>query len=125
MLVTAHLFDRSSPLLAGLATFATSLAAYLATLLVSIVLYRVSPFHPLAQYPGPTWRKVSMLVPAYQSVSGNRHKQIDELHRKYGDVVRTGTSTLRHTSSPIRVLADPTVATIQDPMSYASTTQSW
>ena len=122
-LTTALLFDRSFPLSTLSQLSATSIATFLAALVLSIVLYRVSPFHPLARFPGPTWRKVTMLVPAYQSISGNRHKQIDELHRKYGDVVRTGPSTLRHACGPIRVLAD-TVATIQDPTSYASTTQS-
>jgi hypothetical protein len=37
-------------------------ALFHATLVGSIVTYRLSPFHPLAAYPGPTINKVSQLV---------------------------------------------------------------
>ena len=40
------------PLLLSYATFYT-------TLILSVVLYRLSPFHPLAKYPGPVPAKIS------------------------------------------------------------------
>ena len=56
-----------------------------------IVLYRLSPFHPLARYPGPIAYRLSMLVPAFSSMTGKRAKYYRALHKRYGDIVRIGT----------------------------------
>lgn len=42
-------------LMAALISFVT----YLGTLLLSIVLYRIAPYHPLAKYPGPFLNKLT------------------------------------------------------------------
>lgn len=67
---------------------------YLLTLSSSIVVYRLSPFHPLARYPGPILARVTRLWALYQSASGKSHERYYALHEKYGDVVRTGPNHL-------------------------------
>jgi hypothetical protein len=63
-----------------------------ATLFSSIVLYRLSPFHPLARYPGPVLAKCTKLWAVYQVSTGKMHLVFSDLHEKYGSVVRTGRS---------------------------------
>ncbi|KAJ5905858.1 uncharacterized protein N7473_002774 [Penicillium subrubescens] len=62
---------------------------YLTALFSSITIYRVY-FHRLSHFPGPKWARVTKLWHAWKS----RHRQnflvLSELHRKYGDFVRTG-----------------------------------
>ncbi|KAL1734679.1 cytochrome P450 [Schizophyllum commune] len=67
---------------------------YLGTLLCSIVLYRLSPFHPLAGYPGPILCKITKLYSAWISLGGKQHFHYRRLHEKYGDVVRVGPNEL-------------------------------
>ncbi|KAH8108260.1 high nitrogen upregulated cytochrome P450 monooxygenase 2 [Phellopilus nigrolimitatus] len=59
---------------------------YLA-LATSIVVYRLSPWHPLARYPGPLFAKVSK----FWDCNHVYHKQ---LHDRYGPYVRTGPNEL-------------------------------
>ena len=95
---------------------------YFATLVGSIVAYRISPFHPLANYPGPFVAKISKLwmvcpfIPAssvcslwadgptqlFISSTGKPHEYYARLHEKYGDIVRIGGSP----PSPIHCGAD-------------------
>ena len=70
--------------------FRFSALTYLATLALSITLYRISPFHPLARYHGPWLSKISMLGPALQSTTGRRNRFIKRMHELYGDVIRIG-----------------------------------
>ncbi|KAF7351056.1 High nitrogen upregulated cytochrome P450 monooxygenase 2 [Mycena sanguinolenta] len=63
---------------------------HLATLTLSVVLYRLSPLHPLWHIPGPISLKFSNLVIAYHSVRGKRHDYMEKLHRRYGKIVRIG-----------------------------------
>ena len=91
-------------------------AVFYTSLVLSVISYRLSPFHPLAKYPGPVLAKVSKLwfvstdermikrlVPmihrfkAHLGWQGKQHIHYRNLHKKYGDVVRVGTSgfTLR------------------------------
>ena len=67
---------------------------YLATLVISTVVYRLSPFHPLARYPGPIGPRMSKFWMAFKCLGGSQHRYIQSLHHKHGDVVRTGTFTL-------------------------------
>ena len=64
--------------------------AFFATLGSSITLYRVSPFHPLARYPGPLPAKISMLWHIWKAWDGKQHLYIEDLHHRYGDIVRIG-----------------------------------
>lgn len=72
---------------------------YYATILVSILVYRLSPFHPLAEYPGPILCRVSKFWMAWVSSEGKQHKYYRDLHDKYGDVVRIGQSSFLYSSS--------------------------
>jgi hypothetical protein len=74
-----------------LSAFLTTFTVYWATLSASIVVYRLSPWHPLAKYPGPLICKVTKFWFAFLSLRGKQHIYYDELHAKYGDVVRVGT----------------------------------
>lgn len=60
------------------------------TLATSILMYRVSPWHPLAKYPGPLLCKLTKFYLAYIALGGKQYIYYSELHRKYGDVVRIG-----------------------------------
>lgn len=66
-------------------------ATYLAALCTSIIIYRLSPVHPLAEYPGPTVFKITKLAGAWASWSGHHHLILKSLHDEYGPVVRIGT----------------------------------
>lgn len=63
------------------------------SVVTSIVLYRLAPWHPLAGYPGPLLCRVSKLYPAFVSLGGKQHIFYTQLHAKYGDVVRVGASS--------------------------------
>jgi hypothetical protein len=69
-------------------------ATYITTLLVATALYRLSPFHPLARYPGPTIGKLSKFWLARIALSGKQHTYYKALHEQYGDVVRVGPNEL-------------------------------
>ena len=66
------------------------------TLVTSILAYRVSPWHPLAKYPGPHLCKLTKFHLAYVSLAGKQHLYYYELHQKYGNVVRVGRLNLLH-----------------------------
>ncbi|KZV69241.1 cytochrome P450 [Peniophora sp. CONT] len=69
-------------------------AQLLLTLVASTVAYRLSPYHPLARFPGPVINKATSLRIMYVVATGRRHLYIEDLHRKYGKFVRTGPNTL-------------------------------
>jgi hypothetical protein len=81
----------------------TSLVAvvHLGGIVIFTVLYRISPFHPLAAYPGPFINKVTSLRLLMVVYSGKRHLIITEWHERYGRFVRTGVSTLPSIFEPI------------------------
>lgn len=64
--------------------------AFYASLLSSIVLYRLSPLHPLAKIPGPRLHKISKLWSVWICWKGRQHTEFKAMHDKYGPVVRTG-----------------------------------
>ncbi|OBZ68798.1 hypothetical protein A0H81_11369 [Grifola frondosa] len=67
-----------------------SFGTYLSVLVSSILMYRISPFHPLAQYPGPLLNKLSKFRLACVAGSGRQYLYIQKLHERYGDIVRIG-----------------------------------
>ena len=64
--------------------------AYGGALMFFTLVYRLSPFHPLAKYPGPVIAKTSKWWAAYMSGRGDIHRYYKCLHDHYGDVVRIG-----------------------------------
>jgi hypothetical protein len=77
-------------------------ALYWSGLVFFTLAYRLSPFHPLAKYPGPVLAKSSKLWSAYLSAIGDQHRCYKRLHDCYGDVVRIGSR--QHPPSSIRDL---------------------
>ncbi|KAI0753167.1 high nitrogen upregulated cytochrome P450 monooxygenase 2 [Daedaleopsis nitida] len=71
-----------------------SYIVYWITLSLSILVYRLSPLHPLARYPGPLGCKVSKLWMAIISRPGYQHRYYKVQHERYGDVVRIGPNEL-------------------------------
>ncbi|EIN11080.1 cytochrome P450 [Punctularia strigosozonata HHB-11173 SS5] len=69
-------------------------AIQLAVMATLLVLYRISPWHPLATFPGPLSYKITNLRYAEVVASGWRHKTIRSLHEQYGDIVRIGPNSL-------------------------------
>jgi hypothetical protein len=70
------------------------LSAYIVfgfTLCSSIIIYRISPWHPLAHIPGPTIYKFTKLWGMWVFSGGNQHTVNKALHDKYGPFLRTGT----------------------------------
>ncbi|EKM55975.1 uncharacterized protein PHACADRAFT_209483 [Phanerochaete carnosa HHB-10118-sp] len=61
---------------------------YHASLLSSITVYRISPFHPLARYPGPLLAKVTRWYLTFIAVGGRQHVVTRRLFEQYGDAVR-------------------------------------
>ncbi|KAF7295570.1 hypothetical protein MIND_01097000 [Mycena indigotica] len=68
--------------------------AFYVSLSASIVIYRVSPFHPLAKYPGPLVCKATKLWTLGISIRGYHYLYLKKLHDKYGPYVRTGPNEL-------------------------------
>ncbi|KAF8069222.1 cytochrome P450 [Lyophyllum atratum] len=67
---------------------------FLTTLASSITLYRISPFHPLAKYPGPFLGKVTQFWSCWVQWNGHQHLVTRALHDKYGPFVRIGPNEL-------------------------------
>lgn len=71
---------------ATLSTF----SVYYSLIALLAALYRLSPLHPLAKYPGPILNKLSKLRMTWESSKGKQHLYYSELHKIYGDIVRVG-----------------------------------
>ncbi|KIK41727.1 hypothetical protein CY34DRAFT_24266 [Suillus luteus UH-Slu-Lm8-n1] len=74
--------------------FACVYLLYYSTILLSVITYRLSPWHPLARYPGPILCRVSKFWLAWVSRDGKQHIYYSRLHQTYGDVVRIGPNEL-------------------------------
>lgn len=77
-----------------------TVVVYFSILIGSIIAYRVSPFHPLAKYPGPLLAKLSKLWMVFVSSTGKQHEYYARLHERYGNIVRTGPNEV--------IIRDPT-----------------
>ena len=68
-------------------------AAYSTALFSSIIIYRIF-FHPLRHFPGPKAMGISKLAHVFRSRKLDNQHQMDQLHRDFGDFVRTGPNEL-------------------------------
>lgn len=75
-----------------LSAIAAIFSAYWAFIIIYTIAYRLSPFHPLAKYPGPLLCKVSKLWVSHIASTGKYHLYAKELHDQYGEMVRIGGS---------------------------------
>jgi hypothetical protein len=82
---TVHPHAPSLPL-----AIAGTFVSYYSLIVFYIATYRLSPFHPLAKYPGPIKNKLSKLTSAVAASTGKQHIYYNKLHKQYGDVVRVG-----------------------------------
>ncbi|KAJ7633027.1 high nitrogen upregulated cytochrome P450 monooxygenase 2 [Roridomyces roridus] len=82
------LFAISAPI--SLARILITYVTFLSTLSASIVVYRLSPWHPLAHIPGPVLYKITKLWSTRIVASGQSHRVTKALHEDYGGFVRTG-----------------------------------
>lgn len=95
------------------------LAACLISVVGCAITYRLSPFHPLAKFPGPLLWKTSGLFLAHQSWRGYRHLVLDELHSKYGEYVRIGPNHLSiKSASALKILYGPGPNAFEKSYSY-------
>lgn len=74
-----------------------ALTAYVMGLFSSITIYRLF-FHPLRNFPGPFWARVTALYMPISVARQERHSRaawnIDRLHGKYGEYFRVGPNVL-------------------------------
>lgn len=75
------------------AVFTTYISFWLLIVILTVG-YRLSPFHPLAKYPGPLLCKISKGWVAYVVAGGGKaHIYVHELHKQYNsDIIRIGQS---------------------------------
>lgn len=66
------------------------LAAAWLTYRIAVALYNISPFHPLAKFPGPKRAAASYLYEAYHDWwrVGMYGKVIVHMHEQYGPIIR-------------------------------------
>ncbi|KAM3421658.1 hypothetical protein BST61_g2043 [Cercospora zeina] len=62
------------------------------------VLYNISPFHPLAKYPGPLSWRASRIFASYHHSTGDLYQRIAAIHEKYGPTVRIAPDELSFTA---------------------------
>jgi hypothetical protein len=73
---------------AGITTLVAA-ASFNASLIISILTYRVF-LHRTRRFPGPFMARVSKFYSVFLARTLHYNKEVEKLHEKYGDFVRTG-----------------------------------
>ncbi len=89
----AILYQQGQTLSNTLAQVTPIALLYLAGLYTSLVTYRLF-LHPLNKFPGPFGARLSKLWLSAQLKDGDAFRKVQQLHEKYGDFVRIGSSNL-------------------------------
>ncbi|KAI0331702.1 cytochrome P450 [Cubamyces sp. BRFM 1775] len=78
----------------ALEAWTLSFGIYWGALLLSLTIYRASPFHRLGCYPGPILCRLTGLRMVLASLGYRPHVYLQALHEQYGDIVRIGPNEL-------------------------------
>ena len=65
-------------------------AMYICSIWVSMLIYRISPYHRLFAFPGEMSWKLTKFTQCWKNRSFGGFRVLDELHQTYGEYVRTG-----------------------------------
>ncbi|KAL1676329.1 cytochrome P450 [Schizophyllum commune] len=96
MTAATYSFGTTGATLVTALTSATAFnVVFFSTLLTSITAYRLSPWHPLAHFPGPYGAAISKwwLVRCIL-LKGGRHLELQRCHQQYGPWLRVGPNEL-------------------------------
>ncbi|KAJ3925841.1 MAG: cytochrome P450 [Lentinula lateritia] len=63
-----------------------TLLIFIGSLLSSLIIYRLSPLHPLYGFPGPVLLRISRLASFKILFTGKQHEIYQQLHEKYGPI---------------------------------------
>ncbi|KAI0059097.1 cytochrome P450 [Artomyces pyxidatus] len=69
-------------------------SVHLSVVCLSILMYRLSPYHPLAKFPGPAVCRLTPLWNVWLARNGQQQTAYKALHDRYGPVVRVGPNRL-------------------------------
>lgn len=89
LLPVTVLLTHASLLEASKVLFQTE-CVFLLSLSFSITLYRFSPYHRLAAFPGPWMWRWTKLTQAFANRHSRGFEALDRLHQRYGEYVRIG-----------------------------------
>lgn len=78
--------------------FADELYNQILLVLAVKAVYNISPFHPLAKYPGPLLWRASRLPASIHHARGDLYQCIAAAHREYGKTVRIAPDELSFSS---------------------------
>ena len=87
------LYQRGEVLSKAVALVAENTLSFLAGLYTSLMIYRLL-LHPLNKFPGPMEARISSFWLSGQLKDGDAFRKVYELHEKFGDFVRVGSSDL-------------------------------
>jgi hypothetical protein len=93
-LFSTERYTHGASTLSALSSTAATISCHVVALIASAVLYRLSPFHPLARFPGPLINRITSLRLVQIVASGKRYQIVNDLHKRYGVAVRTGPNTI-------------------------------
>lgn len=109
-ILVSRLGDKSIP--AALPVVISVATSFLAGIYSSLLAYRIF-LHPLNKFPGPFAARISSFWYTTQVLNADAHFKLLDLHHKYGDFVRVGSSDLSiaHPQGPHAVYGPGTKCT--------------
>ncbi|KAL7966625.1 cytochrome P450 [Trichoderma sp. SZMC 28014] len=116
ILIAGNVYLAGYSLVLSLARALFVATTYNAGVVISIFIYRAF-FHPLNRFPGPFWAKLSRFYAMNAAAKRvQAYKDIQNLHNKYGDIVRVGPRELSvNRPSAINVIYEHPTRTTRSP----------